>query len=56
MSGPAFNISAIAVIGALALFAIRINRHDRHPFASAFLWICTFVLLAWASLIWFVRP
>jgi hypothetical protein len=44
------------VIAVLVLFAIRINRLDRHPAASGFLWACAFAVFFWAALVWLVRP
>jgi hypothetical protein len=56
MADPAFNIAAIVLIAALALFAVRINRQDRHPIASGVLWMCAIVVLFWAGLVWLMRP
>jgi 4-amino-4-deoxy-L-arabinose transferase-like glycosyltransferase len=56
MPGPIFTLLSFAVVAALALLAIRLNRDDRRPAASAALLILAAAVFAWASLVWLVRP
>lgn len=56
MPGPLFTLFSFAVVAALALLAIQLNRDERHPAASAALWILAAVVFVWASLVWLVQP
>jgi hypothetical protein len=47
-----FVLSGFAVVAALAVLAIRVNRSDGHPAISAALWLVALTLLAWTCLVW----